>query len=109
MACSRQHTTITTGGAGDASPQAPQGGWGQTICRGEIIVFLFFLRQLGVIKADLDETWGNSSYKPSGASYTAQGPQKQPEIFKNLLYYSITNPKNPFVRSHANSRCFNSR
>ena len=25
----------------------------------------------------------NSSYKPPGASYTAQGPQKQPEIFKN--------------------------
>ena len=24
---------------------------------------------------------GNSSYQPSGASYTAQGPQKQPDIF----------------------------
>ena len=28
---------------------------------------------------------GNSSYKPPGASYIAQGPQKQPEI----LYYTF--------------------
>ena len=27
----------------------------------------------------------NSSYKPPGASYTAQGLQKQPEIIKTLL------------------------
>ena len=31
---------------------------------------------------------GNSSYKPCGASYTAPGPQKQPEFSKNLLYIS---------------------
>ena len=29
---------------------------------------------------------GNSSYKHPGASHTAQGPRKQPEILKNLLY-----------------------
>ena len=28
---------------------------------------------------------GNSSYKPPGVSYTAQGPQKQKEIGKHLL------------------------
>ena len=28
---------------------------------------------------------GNSSYKPSGASYTAQGPQEQPEIVKKIF------------------------
>ena len=29
---------------------------------------------------------GNSSYKPPGASYAAQGPQKQPEILKSQLF-----------------------
>ena len=29
---------------------------------------------------------GHASYKPPGAYYTAQGPQKQPEILKNLLF-----------------------
>ena len=28
----------------------------------------------------------NSSYEPPGASYTAQTPQKQPEILKTLLF-----------------------
>ena len=27
--------------------------------------------------------WGNSSYKPPGASCAAQGAQKHPEMFKN--------------------------
>ena len=45
-----------------------------------------FWRYLSVTKADSDETCGNSSDKPPRASYTAQGLQKQPEIFKNLLY-----------------------
>ena len=36
---------------------------------------------------------GNSSYKPPGASYTAQGPQKQPEIIKRLLFISLTTHK----------------
>ena len=35
--------------------------------------------------------WGNSSYKPPPeASYTAQGPQKQPEIIKSMLHISST-------------------
>ena len=34
-----------------------------------------------------------SSYKPPGASYTAQGPQKQPDIFKNQLFISSTTNK----------------
>ena len=29
---------------------------------------------------------GNYSYKPPGASYTVQGPQKQPEIQRNLFH-----------------------
>ena len=29
---------------------------------------------------------GNSSHKPPGASYPAQGPQKQSEILKNLFF-----------------------
>ena len=29
---------------------------------------------------------GNSSYKPPGASCTAQGPQKQPGFLKHLLF-----------------------
>ena len=34
---------------------------------------------------------GNSSYKPPGASYTAQGPQKQPEIMQRCVFvYSKT-------------------
>ena len=30
------------------------------------------------------------SYKPPGASFTAQGPQKQPEVIKNLFLYFKT-------------------
>ena len=33
---------------------------------------------------------GNSSHTPPGASYTAQGPQKQAKIINNLLYISST-------------------
>ena len=45
----------------------------------------------GELPSDLDETCGNSVYKPPEASYTAQGPQKQPEILKvkHLLLFSI--------------------
>ena len=40
----------------------------------------------GEVPLDLDESWWNSSYKPPDASYTAQGPQKQPEILKHRLF-----------------------
>ena len=30
--------------------------------------------------------WGFGYYKPPGASCTAQGPQKEPEKFKNLVF-----------------------
>ena len=36
---------------------------------------------------------GKSSYNPPGASYTAQGPQTQPEIVKNLLFRNYKNFK----------------
>ena len=36
---------------------------------------------------------GNSSYKPPGASYTAHGPQKQSEIFKNVLFRNYVRKK----------------
>ena len=39
----------------------------------------------GEVASDLDETWGNSSYKPPGASYTAQGPLKYPENIKSKI------------------------
>ena len=38
--------------------------------------------------ADLDETSGFLSDKPPEASYTAHGPQKQPEIVKHILFMS---------------------
>ena len=34
---------------------------------------------------------GKSSYKPPGASYTAQGPQKQPEILKPTFLILVNN------------------
>ena len=40
--------------------------------RSTVLVIPF---QLGVTEANLDESWGNSSYKPRGASYTPQEPQ----------------------------------
>ena len=40
---------------------------------------------------------GNSSYKPPGASCIAQGPQKQPDIFKNQLCMLRQNPKFPLL------------
>ena len=38
---------------------------------------------------------GNSSYKPLGASYAAQGPQKQPEIIE---IYVLETKKNNQIR-----------
>ena len=40
------------------------------------------------------QTWGNSSYKPPGASYVAQGPHKQSEILKHPFYISSTQNEN---------------
>ena len=40
----------------------------------------------GEVSSDLDETWRNSSCKRPEASYSAQGPQKQPEIITHLLF-----------------------
>ena len=54
---------------------------------------------------------GNSSYRPPGASYTSQGPQKQAEVIKHLLFIHIriyTVYLISFIRSNFNSRCFNS-
>ena len=33
----------------------------------------YHLSAWGKVSSDLDETWGNSSHKPRGASYTAPG------------------------------------
>ena len=51
---------------------------------------------MSLTKADLDETWENPSYKHPGASYTAEGRQKQPEILKHLLYLLHTHFKTFF-------------
>ena len=41
---------------------------------------------------------GKSSYKPAGTSYTAQGPQKHPEIVKTTaFYFSDTNTNLGFL------------
>ena len=37
----------------------------------------------------MDETWGKFFYKPPGASYIAQGPQKQEEILKTYFLETI--------------------
>ena len=43
----------------------------------------------GKVFSDLNQTWGNSCYKPPRASYKAQGPQKQPEIIKKQTLHAI--------------------
>ena len=41
--------------------------------------------------------WENSSYRPLGASYTAQGPQKQSEILISLLFRHYKQTKHRFI------------
>ena len=40
---------------------------------------------------------GNSSYKPPGAYYIAQGPQKQPDILKSQLFIVYKQSKLRFL------------
>ena len=56
---------------------------------------IFFVQCLynllrGQVPSDLDETCGNSSYKSPGASYTAQGPRKQPETLKRTYTFYVS-------------------
>ena len=54
-----------------------------------------FEETIGVTEANVDEAWGIVfSYAPPGASYMAQGPQKQPEFFERLLFISSTTNNN---------------
>ena len=56
---------------------------------------------LGVFWRIWTKLGGKSSYKPPGASYTAQGPQKQPEILDTLLLFvEQINISNSFLTFH---------
>ena len=48
----------------------------------------------------------NSSHKPPGASYTAQEPEKQPDILRSLLYM-LSKQLNPLIGFK--SQCFETK
>ena len=49
-----------------------------------VVLAIAWQQDLG-FRQSIGESSGHSSYKPLGASYTAQEPQKQPELLKHVL------------------------
>ena len=44
---------------------------------------------------------GKSSYKPPGAFYIAQGPQKQPEIMNNYFSETMENQQSLYIQLYS--------